>query len=79
MFGDGGVPSEGVFREMEGLSWGIPIERLQERVGWVEQRYCTCGRNRVSGINSASKPIFIGQKPGFCRGGAPWPALWVSC
>ena len=79
MFVDGSVPSEGVFREMEGLSWGIPIERLQERVGWVELISCTCGRNRVSGINSASQPIFIGQKPGFCRGGAPVPALWISC
>ncbi|OCQ97926.1 hypothetical protein BCD67_01990 [Oscillatoriales cyanobacterium USR001] len=28
-FVDGSVPSEGVFREMEALSWGIPIERFQ--------------------------------------------------
>jgi len=27
-FVDGSVPSEGVFREMEALSWGIPIERF---------------------------------------------------
>ncbi|TAG94141.1 MAG: serine protease [Oscillatoriales cyanobacterium] len=31
-FVDGSVPSEVVFREMEALSWGIPIERFQEKV-----------------------------------------------
>ncbi|WP_293150591.1 MULTISPECIES: serine protease [unclassified Microcoleus] len=33
-FVDGSVPSEGVFREMEALSWGIPIEIFKEWVNW---------------------------------------------
>ena len=31
-FVDGSVPSEVVFREMEALSWGIPIDRFQQEV-----------------------------------------------
>jgi serine protease Do len=31
-FVDGSVPSEKVFREMEALSWGIPLERFQQEV-----------------------------------------------
>ncbi|MEG5005304.1 hypothetical protein [Microcoleus sp. B5-D4] len=33
---DGSVPSQGIFRKMEGLSWAIPIDTFQELVSHLK-------------------------------------------